>query len=123
MGASDVTAWAKNRLAEVAFLSVPAPVPAPPPTPFEPDQHGANTAPAPDQHGAETVPAPTRPKPLGWLHMEQPWRAADRLYQTHHWQCTTCKSAATGHAARCTDGQRLHTDYTQAAQAAMKGLT
>ena len=112
MGASDVTAWAKNRLAEVAFLSVPAPVPAPPPTPFEPDQHGA-----------ETVPAPTRPKPLGWLHMEQPWRAADRLYQTHHWQCTTCKSAATGHAARCTDGQRLHTDYTQAAQAAMKGLT
>lgn len=76
---------------------------------------------------ALVAPAPARPapapKPMGWLHMDQPWRAADRLYQTHHWQCTTCKSAATGHAARCTDGQRLHLDYTQAALAAMNETT
>ena len=59
-------------------------------------------------------PAPA-PKPMGWLHMEQPWRAADRLYQNHHWQCTVCKAAARaapGTADRCAAGQRLHNDYT-----------
>ena len=89
-----------NKPALIAFLRTspaidqlpkPAPVPARPPS--------ARPAPA--------------PKPMGWMHLEQPWRAADAAYQTHHWQCTTCKSAATGHAARCTDGQRLHLDYTR----------
>lgn len=59
-------------------------------------------------------PAPA-PKPMGWLHMEQPWRAADRLYQNHHWQCTVCKAAARaapGTADRCAEGQRLHDEYT-----------
>ena len=63
-------------------------------------------------------PAPA-PKPMGWLHMEQPWRAADRLYQNHHWQCTVCKAAARaapGTADRCAEGQRLHDEC--AAQAA-----
>ena len=63
-------------------------------------------------------PAPA-PKPMGWLHMEQPWRAADRLYQAHHWQCTVCKAAARaapGTADRCAEGQRLHDEC--AAQAA-----
>lgn len=110
MGASDVTAWAKKRLAEAAFLSDPAPAPEPLPPP-----------PAPDLHGAHTVPAPDHPPVLHWLHLDQPWRAADRLFESHHWQCTTCKSAATGHTARCPDGQRLHDAYTQAAMAAMKG--
>lgn len=59
-------------------------------------------------------PAPA-PKPMGWLHMEQPWRAADRLYQNHHWQCTECKAAARaapGTADRCAEGQLLHDAYT-----------
>ena len=63
-------------------------------------------------------PAPA-PKPMGWLHMEQPWRAADRLYQNHHWQCTVCKAAARaapGTADRCAEGRRLHDEC--AAQAA-----
>ena len=65
-------------------------------------------------------PAPA-PKPMGWLHMEQPWRAADRLYQNHHWQCPECKAAARaapGTAERCTEGQRLHDEYTAQAAAA-----
>lgn len=56
-------------------------------------------------------PAPA-PKPMGWLHLGQPWRAADRLYQHHHWQCSVCKAAARGHSERCTEGQRLHDEYT-----------
>ena len=63
-------------------------------------------------------PAPA-PKPMGWLHMEQPWRADDRRYQAHHWQCTACMAAARaapGVMARCAAGERLHSDYT--AQAA-----
>ena len=117
MGANDVTAWAKKRLAEAAFLNAPAPTPtpAPAPTPTPPPP----SAPAP--HGAHTVPAPDQPQALGWLHMERPWRVADRLYEAHHWQCSTCKSAATGHTARCPEGQHLHDAYTQAAMAAMKG--
>ena len=65
-------------------------------------------------------PAPA-PKPMGWLHMEQPWRAADRLYQNHHWQCPECKAAARaapGTAERCTEGQRMHDEYTAQAAAA-----
>ena len=50
-------------------------------------------------------PAPA--KPMGRWHMNQPWRAADRLYQNHHWQCSVCKAAARGHSERCTEGQRL----------------
>ena len=68
-------------------------------------------------------PAPA-PKPMGWLHMEQPWRVADRLYQAHHWQCPACMAAARaapGTADRCAAGQHLHLDYTQAALAAMNG--
>ena len=56
-------------------------------------------------------PAPA-PKPMGWLHMEQPWRAAGRAYERHHWQCSVCKAAARGHSERCTEGQRLHDEYT-----------
>ena len=62
-------------------------------------------------------PAPA-PKPMGWLHMEQPWRAAGRAYERHHWQCSVCKAAAHGHSERCTEGQRLHNDYRAQAAAA-----
>ena len=67
-------------------------------------------------------PAPA--KPMGRWHMEQPWRAADRLYQNHHWQCTECKAAARaapGTADRCAAGQHLHVAYDKAAMAAMNG--
>lgn len=67
---------------------------------------------------ARPAPAPSQP---GWLAMDQAWRAADAAYQTHHWQCPTCRAAAAGHAEQCVDGQRLHSEYTQAATAAMNG--
>lgn len=56
--------------------------------------------------------APPAPAPATWCSVVQPWRVADQLYQNHHWQCTTCSAAATGHAARCPEGQRLHDAYT-----------
>ena len=69
-----------------------------------------------------TTAASTRPpapaKPMGRWHMNQPWRAADRRYQRHHWQCSVCKAAARGHSERCTEGQRLHNAYTAQAAAA-----
>ena len=75
---------------------------------------------------ALVAPAPARPapapKPMGWLHMDQPWRAADRLYESHHGQCPVCKATSTGHSDRCAAGQHLHLDYTQAAMAAMNGI-
>ena len=71
------------------------------------------TPPAPPTAASTRPPAPA--KPMGWLHLGQPWRAADRLYQNHHWQCPECKvaaRAAPGTAERCTEGQRLHDAYT-----------
>lgn len=80
-----------------------------------------------DQRPPAPAPAPARPapvpKPDGWLHMSQPWRAADTAYQQHHGQCPVCRATATGHSERCVTGQHLHLDYTQAAQAAMKAPT
>ena len=61
----------------------------------------------------QAPPAPA--KPLPHFHLDQPWRVADRLYQSHHWSCTVCKAAARaapGTADRCIEGQRLHSDYT-----------
>ena len=59
------------------------------------------------------------PPPLPWLHMDQPWRAADAAYQAHHWQCPACRAAARGRCTeRCPEGQRLHDDYTRASTAA-----
>ena len=67
--------------------------------------------PAPPAPPAPPTAASTRPpapaKPMGWLDMAQPWRAADRAYQRHHWKCSVCKAAARGHSERCTEGQRL----------------
>ena len=72
--------------------------------------------PAPPTAASTRPPAPA--KPMGWLHLGQPWRAADRRYQRHHWQCGICKAAARGHSERCTEGQRLHNDYRAQAAAA-----
>ena len=66
--------------------------------------------PAPPTAASTRPPAPA--KPMGWLDMAQPWRAADRRYQRHHWKCSVCKAAARGHSERCTEGQRLHDEYT-----------
>ena len=65
-------------------------------------------------------PAPA-PSPHRWLDMDQAWRTSDAEYHTHHWQCPTCRAAAAGHAEQCVDGKRLHSEYTQAATAAMNG--
>ena len=59
------------------------------------------------------------PPPLPWLHMDQPWRAADRLYEQHHWQCATCRAAARGHADRCPEGQSLRSRCATQVQAAL----
>ena len=64
-------------------------------------------------------PAPPPPPPLPWLHMDQPWRAADRLYEQHHWQCATCRAAARGHADRCPEGQSLRSRCATQVQAAL----
>ena len=74
------------------------------------------TPPAPPTAASTRPPAPA--KPMGWLHLGQPWRAADRRDQRHHWQCSVCKAAARGHSERCTEGQRLHNDYRAQAAAA-----
>ena len=61
----------------------------------------------------QAPPAPA--KPLPHFHLDQPWRVADRLYQSHHWSCTVCKAAARaapGTADRCAAGQHLHDNYT-----------
>ena len=55
-----------------------------------------------------------QPAPRSWLHLEQPWRTADRLYLDHHWSCPTCRAAAHGHSDRCAIGQHLHDTYLAA---------
>ena len=73
--------------------------------------------PAPPAAASTRPPAPA--KPMGWLDMAQPWRAAGQLYERHHWQCSECMAAARaapGTADRCAAGQHLHSD--DAAQAA-----
>ncbi|MBX9934982.1 MAG: hypothetical protein K2Y10_00115 [Burkholderiaceae bacterium] len=67
------------------------------------------------------TPSPAKPLPKFSVH--QPWNEADRAYQAHHWNCTTCKAAArSGHSDRCVQGQQLHSAYEQAFEAA-KGAT
>ena len=70
--------------------------------------------PAPPTASPARPPAPA--KPMGWLDMAQPWRAADRRCQRHYWKCSVCKAAARGHSERCAEGRRLHDEC--AAQAA-----
>ena len=104
-----------NKAALVAHLTCAitalAPAPAPAPAP-----HGADAVPAP-------APAPAPARPMLWCDVGQPWRAADRLYEQHHWQCTTCRAAARGHAPRCPEGQRLHDAYTLASSATLNERT
>ena len=69
---------------------------------------------------ADRLPLPAVARSASWLHMGQPWRAADAVYQAHHWQCVACRSAAAGHADRCHVGQHMHAAYYQAVGAAMQ---
>ena len=66
--------------------------------------------PAPPTAASTRPPAPA--KPLPHFHLDQPWRISDRAYERHHWKCSVCKAAARGHSERCTEGQRLHDEYT-----------
>ena len=96
----------------VQLLSMPDPAS----TPASPEPHGADAAPPP--------PPPPPPAPLPWLSVHQPWRAADRLYEAHHWQCPVCCAAARcRYTERCVEGQRLHDAYTLASSAALNERT
>ena len=86
-----------NKAALIAFLQTIDQVQKPAPT-------------APQTASPACLPALA--KPMGWLDVSQPWRIADRAYQRHHWKCSVCKAAARGHSERCTEGQRLHDEYT-----------
>lgn len=73
---------------------------------------------------APPTPAPAAPAapqvPTTWCSVLQPWRAADMLYASHHWGCTTCCAAARGHSDRCPEGRRLHAEYATQVQAALR---
>ena len=128
MGVNGVAEWAKKRLAEGARWSAPAPAPAsapapamaPLPPPLEPAPAPAS-APLSAAQAGPPAPAPAPPPaPMPWLSVHQPWRAADRLYEAHHWQCPACRAAARGrYTERCVEGQRLHDAYTLASSAAL----
>ena len=150
MGINDVTTWAKKRLAEGAGLSAPtvsgqhgagtAPAPAQPsieaaPAPQKAVSHWCDVdqplhasevtdqvppTPALPTPSAASPARPPAPAPMGWLHVDQPWRVADRLYQNHHWQCPACMAAARaapGSMARCAEGQLLHDAYVASSAA------
>ena len=71
--------------------------------------------PAPPAPPTAASTRPPAPAPMGWLHLDQPWRVAGRLHQNHHWSCAACMAAARaapGTADRCAEGQRLHDEYT-----------
>ena len=71
--------------------------------------------------GRTTSLAPAAPQvPTTWCSVLQPWRAADMLYASHHWGCTTCCAAARGHSDRCPEGRRLHAEYATQVQAALR---
>lgn len=102
----------------VRLLTMPAPAVGQPLHASEAVDQVQNPAPA----AASTRP-PAPAKPMGWLHLDQPWRAAGRLYQNHHWQCGTCMAAARaapGVMERCAEGQRLHDAYCALAAEARK---
>ena len=82
----------------------------------------ATVAAVASSHGLATStkqPTPAPARPLSKWSVYAPWRAADRAYQTHHWQCATCRAAArsAGHSTRCAAGQQLYAAYEQAAPA------
>ena len=110
MGISDVTAWARKRLAEGADLGAPKPAPAPPPAPAP--------APAP-------VQAPPDAQASGPRVMAMPgaqnndgeapdWHALDKAYQLHHATCPVCQAAGRGtrYGLRCGTGAALWSAYS-----------
>ena len=120
MGISDVTAWARKRLAEGADLGMPAPV-----------QHGANTVPAPDRPAPQPPPAPAPvqvppdAQASGPRVMAMPgaqnndgeapdWYALDKAYQLHHVSCPVCQAAGRGtrYGLRCGAGAALWSAYS-----------
>jgi rubredoxin len=61
--------------------------------------------------GATPDPA----KPLPPFHAAQPWRALDREFQAHYWQCPECKAGGRTRGPLCPTGTELHQQYEQAA--------
>ena len=70
------------------------------------------------------TPSPAKPL-LPKFSVHQSWNVADRAYQAHHWNCTTCKAAARsgGSSQRCATGQHLYATYEQDFDEAAKEST
>ncbi|MFC4788676.1 MULTISPECIES: hypothetical protein [Giesbergeria] len=69
-----------------------------------------------------TAPASTTwrkaAKPLPKFHRAQPWKAIDRAFQAHYWQCPDCKVAGRTGGPLCPQGQPLKDAVDQAFDAA-----
>ena len=115
MGVSDVTAWARKRLAEGAGLGAPELVPAPVEQPLS---VAPTPAPAP-------VQAPPHAQASGPRVMAMPgaqnndgeapdWHALDKAYQLHHVNCPVCQAAGRGtrYGLRCGAGAALWSAYS-----------
>lgn len=61
--------------------------------------------------GAKPDPA----KPLPPFHAAQPWRALDREFQAHYWQCPECKAGGRTRGPLCPSGAELSQKYELAA--------
>ena len=111
MGISDVTAWAKKRLAEGADLGAPKPAPAPPPPPPSPAPVQAPTD--AQASGPRVMTMPGAQNNEGEAH---DWYALDKAYQLHHATCPVCQAAGRGtrYGLRCGTGAALWSAYSAA---------
>ena len=107
MGISDVTAWAKKRLAEGADLGVTEPAPTPPPPSPAPVQ-------APTDAQASGPRVMTMPGAQNNAGEAPDWYALDKAYQLHHAHCPVCQAAGRGarYGLRCGTGAALWRDYS-----------
>lgn len=63
---------------------------------------------------APTVAPDPDPKPLPKFDQAQPWRALDREFQAHYWQCPACKAGGRTRGPLCPTGQQLSAAVEQA---------
>ncbi len=64
---------------------------------------------------APTEEPDTATKPMPAFHQAQEWRALDREFQAHYWQCPECKAGGRTRGPLCPTGAELHQQYEQAA--------
>ncbi len=61
------------------------------------------------------LPPPDPAKPLPKFDQAQPWRALDREFQAHYWQCPECKAGGRTRGPLCPSGTELSQKYELAA--------